>query len=347
MNIARIPNILNITNLSTIKHNYFVNNKYTSDVFIKSPSFGSNIKVNENNSFEEFEKWAEETDFYSKAQKIIDETGEILGSGFEGITYSIPNNDKWVIKQYKRTHLVPGNYKEPKITQLVDNCPKLNIGQPIAQVILPMGGRYGNSFLVMKRQSGNSYGVEQSKRDYMFESSIEKHLSSLKQLSEFPQESFDKCIKDIEYITKQGYVLDCCNPYNFMIDDEKQSINFVDVSQRTNSSKIEYEEVLHSLLGDSFEPDSIDNVDEINCDETQYGEVLYALLDGPFGINFANKFPDYDEKKKEAIKYSEIITKKFINAMASNNVNFTNGPLFEEIIKSGILDKFNLSKYIG
>ena len=56
--------------------------------FKRNVSFKSN---NINNSLDDFIKWSNETDFLSHARKIVEKTGKILGSGFEGITYLIPD----------------------------------------------------------------------------------------------------------------------------------------------------------------------------------------------------------------------------------------------------------------
>lgn len=304
-------------NHSSVEHSYKSNllSKHTDgiktipaqlcrDSFNRNVSFKSD---NIDNTLVDFVKWSNETDFLSKAREIVEKTGEILGSGFEGITYSIPDCDKWIIKEFKRSNLIPSDGNPKGIIPLEDICPALNVGQVIAKVEVPNGEKFVSQYFILKRQSGVSHGISYGDSNNLDEFNIKKHLKSLEILSKFPQESFDKCIQDISYITKQGYQIDCCNPYNFMIDNEKKSINFVDINDRISSG------------------------------HTQYGNVLYSLLDGEFGILFSSS--DLSEEIKETSKkYSDDIALKFFRAMKKTGVKLENSDYFNKLLKSNILN---------
>lgn len=308
MIINKISNI-NSTYFSRQNTNFVFNKPLQNDVFVKTQSFGAKQKEEtDDKSFEEFEKWAQETNFLDDIKEIVDKTGKILGSGFEGVTYEIPGNDRWVIKKYKRGDFVQIHNDKPVITELNDISPKLNIGQEIARVEIPVGERFSCLYYILKRQEGRSFGVPYAYSDSIDNSNIKMHLKSLSKLAKFPQSAFDKCIKDISYVSSQGYKLDCCNPYNFMLDDKTQSINFVDVNER------------------------------IEQGQNQYGEVLYSLLDGQFGTMFSLEKGNNKNEEDLSSQYSDEITLKFIRAMRNNNAKFTNGTYFTKLLESNLLN---------
>lgn len=255
----------------------------------RTVSFGNSKPVC---SYEEFEKWAQETDFLSHAADIVDQTGEILGSGFEGTTYTIPDNDKWVIKEYKRTKMIPIHSDKPTIIKINDQSPELNIGQPIASVRLPINEAYSRTMLILKRQHGKSYGVPYSDRHVINQRNIKLHLESLKMLASFPKESYEQIVKDVVKANEAGYRFDYINPHNIMIDEENKRVNFVDVND-SNS-----------------EPNTI-----------QLSDILYALLDGSFAINF-NKSDASKFDKMQATKSSMEIVYKFQEAIKSCGLRF-------------------------
>ena len=68
-----------------IQYNSYLNN----DIFVKNCSFSGKSESKDEKSFAELKKWAEKTSFIDKVEDIVYRTGRILGSGFEGKTYSI------------------------------------------------------------------------------------------------------------------------------------------------------------------------------------------------------------------------------------------------------------------
>lgn len=283
---------------------YFSHN---NDIFIRTPSFSSDKKLKDTKSFNSLQKWVEETSFLERIQDVIDKTGEILGSGFEGTIYGIPSNTNWVLKKYDRGNLIAVKNDSAKLIHIEDPSPGLNIGQTIARAEIPAGGNYSYVYYILKRQTGKSIGVPLFSAELMTETNIQKHLDTLKKLANAPQKTYNKCINDILYVTNQGYEFDCCNPYNFMFDKEKQEINFVDINDKKTDNNI------------------------------PFGDVLYALLDGKFAINFQNA--DIDPLiKKEANDLSQEVIKKFFKAMTNLSVKFTEGKYFNILLDSNIMD---------
>lgn len=291
---------INYPNKMLPKRNIF---SASGDVFVKSTSFkGTNEPAKDMQSYEEFNKWAKETDFVSKVQDVADRTGRILGSGFEGTTFEIPETDKWVLKQYKRANFIQVSREKPDISEIRDISPELNIGQTIAKIEIPtQNKRFCYVYYILKRQSGNSIGVPYAYADEIDRDNINRHLSSLQKLAALPQSSFDKCVRDVDYVTKQGYEIDCSNPYNFMLDEGKQEIHFVDIN------------------------------DKLRDKTTQHGEVLYALLDGPFGTLYRESDSVDKEEQEKAAKLSDTIIQKYITAMKKCDAQFSSGRYFDGI----------------
>ncbi|MBE7705184.1 MAG: hypothetical protein E7Z90_05160 [Cyanobacteria bacterium SIG29] len=264
--------------------------------------------MNRDNSSEAFEHWAKETDFISRIDEITENPANIIGSGFEGTTYSIPDCEEWVIKEYKRSTFTNVTTPSPEIIKIKDVTPDLNIGQFVALVRKPYGHSATRNTYVLKKQTGTSYGVSYQSKDIVSKDTISTHISSLKKLSEFPQASFDKLIDDIDYITKQGYKFDCDNPYNYLLDTKNKSINFVDVADKLEGNK------------------------------TQFGEVLFALLDANFVQTFENSDLVSVDEKQEAYTYSKQICSKFLKAMVRKNHKFTASPYFDKVYNSKAFD---------
>lgn len=280
---------------------------YGSDFFIKNPSFLGYKNITDEKSYESFINWSNQTNFLSQVREIDERTGEILGYGFEGTTFGIPGTDNWVLKKYNRGNFVAIGNNEAKIIEIKDFSPKLNVGQTISRIEIPAGNKYSYIYYILKRQSGKSIGVPLYAAEDISDINIKSHLEALRTLAAAPQETFDKCIKDIEYITQQGYEFDCGNPYNFMFDRKKQAINFVDIN------------------------------DKLKDNNTQYGDVLYALLDGKFAINF--NASDCDIETKETAKtLSYTIINKYVTAMKKANAKFSEGKFFTELLETDMLN---------
>lgn len=273
--------------------------KSQGDFFVRTTSFTGKENLKDDKTYNEFLKWANDTDFLNRLKDKNNAFGKILGSGFEGTTYEIPQTNNWVLKQYKRGNIILKSTEKPVCFESKDISPNLNIGQSIARIEIPVGNRYTEIYNILKKQSGKSIGVAYSNAENINEKNVKIHTESLRTLSKAPQSTFNKCIKDISEITNIGYEIDCGNPNNFMFDEIKNQINFVDINDKR--------------------------------DKNQYGEVLYALIGGKFAINFENS--EYDKTTKEEVqKLTEEIIKKYNTAMINNNKKYSNGMFFDEIL---------------
>lgn len=295
-------------------NNYQQANCLKQDVFTRTLSFKSaNDKPFDNKSFDEFEKWAKDNNFLDAAVDIVTSSGKIIGSGFEGTTYGIPGTDNWIIKKYKRCDYLKIPNEKPKIIKVEDIAPSLNIGQEIARIEIPAANNFSHVYHILKKQDGKSIGVPYSESNLFNESQMKTHVNFLTTLANIPQESYNKCVKDIRYITQQGLEIDCGNPDNFLINTKNNTINFVDI------------------------------IDKIKTNNTQYGEVLYSLLDGPFEMHIINGDFGINQSEDE-IKNIDEILKKFFTAMKKENVKFSNGRFFDQLINSNIFNSILKTK---
>ena len=299
---SALNSVRNITNIFTNKR-VVSTPQLANDTFVRTCSFG-NAPKEDNKSYEQFKKWSDEVGFLDCAQEIISKTGRIIGSGFESKTYAIPHNEQWVIKQSKRAGLVNVFTPESQILEIKDIAPDLNIGQYIATVKIPLNDRFTQQFYILKKQTGEALGVPYSARNDVNDTTAKVHIDMLKKLSELPQESFDKLISDIDYVTKKGYKFDVANPCNFLLDEARKSINFVGIENKIGMEN-----------------------------NTQYGDVLFALLDGEFGIEF-NKSNRSQSEKEEATTLSQRICSKFMISMIRKNVQFSFTDKFEDVFNS-------------
>lgn len=254
-------------------------------------------------SYEAFKNWADKTDFYSKARRIVEVDGKVLGSGFEGTTYEIPDTDNWVIKKYKRADFIRKSLDEPKLMKIDDISPKLNIGQNIAFIEIPAGKTYSCRYYILKRQTGDTYGVKKEVCENYSQDNIYNHLNTLEKVSAMPDSTFDKYVQDTAYITSQGYEIDYENPANLMLDNSKQEIHFVDIN------------------------------DKFDGESNQYSKVLFSLLDGFFGLNFNNEVEDLETVEKSN-NLSKEVSEKYFAAMKKFNAKFCNDKVLQELVQS-------------
>lgn len=307
-----------LTNINSIKPNFATTrpiiNNLSSDVFVRSvPSFKSQDNSNDDLSFESFNDWVLKTNYLHKVEENPENAkGLLLGAGFEGAVYEIPDTDNWVIKEHKRSSIIPLKSEKPTIVKIDDIIPNMNVGQTIATLRIPCGKNYSYAYYIRKRQTGHTLGVDPKDINYVHSYNINGHLASLKLLAQAPQSTFDKLIADLSKIYDSGYEVDCSNLNNFLFDDKNNSINFVDINDK------------HKNQGN------------------QFGDVLYSLLDTEFYSSFDENIAEEKEAKELSLKYCDSIVNKFLAAMKNNNSKFVFSPYFERLLSTDLLST-NLS----
>ncbi len=297
----------------------------------KKISFHSNINTDvfekttkpcNDYSYQAFKKWADKTNFSSKAVDIAEKSGRCLGKGFEGCVYEIPDCENWVLKSYNRTNFIRHSIDEPEFIELKDILPDYNIGQPVSIVRIPAGKNYSHQYWILKKQKGKTLGISINinwyDKNLLNKSNVNQHINSLKLLANAPQSTYDKFVKDINHISSQGLYIDCDNANNFLFDESAQTINFVDINDKKDSTN-------------------------------QFAEALYAILDGEFGSHFNRSYEECPQKN-EVQEMSKTIINKFCKALKENNFKFRDCGELYDILTSGFsnpnVDGENYDKYI-
>lgn len=302
----KISFIQNTQRISNIKHNQLKkSNNQTSDLFIKSTSFG---QITDNKSYADFDRWAKSTNFKENAKEIIKNPNNYLGKDSEGDSYKIPDCDKWIIKKPKNDHLWPIQVKETTYTEIDDISPRINIGQPIASLRVPLTPRITEHYYIHKAQEGGKLGLHSLLMRNVNSDTSRMHIESLAQVSALEQESYDELVKNITEISRMGYSFDGKKPNNLTLDSKKKRINLTNLAQ--NNTK---------------------NVG-------QFSEVLYALLGGDFSSKF-NHSHRPDSEKEKANYYTNIVCAKFLVAMKNNGSKFELTDNFKDLVTSSVFTR--------
>lgn len=270
-----------------------------SDTFIKQNDNSFQLKT-----YEDLENL-----FYNHglADKIKDALtkGKILGEGFEGIVYAIPGNDDFVVKEYKRSHLIREHLDHPEIKEIKNVPYEINCGQSIAVADIPYNNVY-ERVSILKKQSGQPLGVNFRYCGDVCEYNTKKHIESLRKIAEAEGKTFKFLIRDIQFVSDSMFAFDYNNSNNFLYDEEKSEIRFVDIDDRLSE------------------------------ENKQFAEVLFALLDCNYAVSLNNS--DDDAAKKIAKDLSVKIQKKFFDAMKISDVKFTDSEALNRLLETDILD---------
>ncbi len=159
----------------------------------------------------------------------INDEKNFIGSGFSANAYNIPGIPDYIIR-IERRRFTPQNFINSTIREEKQNELAPNFGQYIAT--------NGHGFYINKKVIGESHslpdwsntiqkiqaGEEIKHRDAKF------FLDKLKNLSEFPQNSFDEIAQNINLLNKYTKSeIDIINPNNLIIDNNTKRIGLIDL----------------------------------------------------------------------------------------------------------------------
>ena len=271
----------------------------TTDTFIRN----SQRAINDDKSFDEFVKFSQRNGFVKRKSL----KGDLIGRGDEAKVYKIDGTNKWVIKQYNRSELIPARITEPTVSKLHDISPELNIGQAIAEVNTPINSTFAAHHFILKKQEGKPIGIPVELSTNFTAEKTKRYLNSLHTLANAPESTYDKLVKDIKYIDEQGLKIKAGNPSNVLYDEKEKQLNFIDVN------------------------------DYKRDDKPQQGEVLYTILGGKYGVNYMNNNTE-DKDYEKAVSDVTAIATKFFKAMTNNGLKFENGKYFNRLLHSKTLN---------
>ena len=183
---------------------------------------------------------------------IIASHDNVLGEGRNKIVYSIPNVAEYVLALLK-SKVKSTNCNICSFEQVKNLLPKFNFGQCIAD--------NNNGLKILNKVNGkphllddyveriNSYTVN---GDITLEDAL-RVMEKLKNLEEFPQESFDFLVQKIIYLNKKNVRIDTINPNNILIEYDTKEINLIDVEFNFHTQNIKppyngYNDIIYLLL---------------------------------------------------------------------------------------------------
>ena len=150
----------------------------------------------------------------------------IIGSGQNSVVYKFSNPllDNWAMKVIKKDSDLQESFKQP-ISKMSDDFENVNMGQAIAEI--------GERVQILKKIPGKSHSISnwstrRAEGTPITAEEAEKFLSDVKQISKFPQKSFDAYAGRLKLIDDNGYKADSFNPNNYLIDYSTKEINIVD-----------------------------------------------------------------------------------------------------------------------
>ena len=191
----------------------------------------------------EFIKWAEENDFLNKGLKESFSEENLLGQGFSNSVYKIEGNDDYVLR-------VPRSYFDPdktdfgdyKIKDTKDKSLKSNFGQQAA--LIQSDDVHKPSIEVLLKQQGITNGnpppsaifeesgkLREGEISYESIERKEHYAKCLKILASMPQSAYDDLIDKFIELDEAGYKFDYYNPNNFLLDEDKGSIEIIDLDK--------------------------------------------------------------------------------------------------------------------
>ncbi len=269
----------------------YLEDALNGDTFVKSaqePFDNEKAKAETPNGFIE---WANETDFIKSGMlKEALKPENLIGEGFEHAVYNIPGNDDFVLRIkrgfYKETQKF--DYDNYDMEDTRDMELDGNYGQQVAVLSdkdKSIKGYLKPSIEVLKKQKGFPNGNPSPRALYnengtlreevlpYEDDSRKRHFArSINALAQMPDETYDQLIEDLLVSGEAGYKFDPENSNNFLIDEENQRINIIDMSPAEKPHKDRFGNTLYALInleflgeymrsGSGYEPE---NPNEIN-----------------------------------------------------------------------------------
>lgn len=276
----------------------------TSDVFVKTSNNVSFKGINKNS----FVDWAEQTDFISKQlPEILANPKNKIGSGFSHSAYTIPGCDDYILRTPNYSQSIDYDFSKAVLKDTEDRNLKVNVGQKVADIEVPLEYGMTSVIEVLKKQTGKSLGVPPSKAVFVEETGElrpgqlpyeakerkEYYADTIHQAAQLPMEAYTKLIDDVIDAANAGYTFDHLNSNNLLIDTKNGSINLIDMDRSKRDANL--------------------------------GNLLYALTNVDYFATFSSaydKTPMSNEQIGQAIGDTIQIIDKFTSAMKEKGLKF-------------------------
>ena len=267
---------LNSAKISTNKKFNNTNLKFCSNEILKELSNIATLNAccagitsfkghTDNSSFEEFNKARLSAGIYSIADLEENITEEnILGTGANSTVYSFnnPKLDKWALKVDKIPFKTNSN---SVFTKTPDNFEGVNMGQEIATA--------GNKYRILKRIQGNVHSIKDW--SYKINGNIPvtelealQFVSSLYEIANFPQSTFDDYAMQLKLLGEKGFKQDSINPNNILVDSKNQKLHIIDFFKADNEAHVNSRiDLINVLLDFSFFDKFYEKLDKTGKEE--------------------------------------------------------------------------------
>lgn len=279
-----------------------------NDCFVKSS----------NQEMGEFTKWAKQTDFLPQGLKNTLREENLLGKGFSNQVYKIDGNDDYVIRLRRSSADEVFNFSQYKIEDTEDKKLKGNYGQEVA--LIKSDDYKLPQIQVLKMQKGITNGnpppaaiyeengeLRAGESAYEDRGRKEHYAQCLQILADMPQEAYEQLLSNVAEIGEAGYKFDYYNPNNFLLDEENQQINMIDLEK----ANTKYNNNPGNLLW------ALSNID--------YLSTYMSSMDN---------VPIEEDDKNKAFENTITILDKYIKAMQNQGLKFENGYEFNNLVSS-------------
>ncbi len=170
-------------------------------------------------TFESFQEYANKNAFLENFPDFITSDNFVNEGRFNSV-YRIPDNPDFLLRIKK----IPSGKPFTGFGPIVDEFPKLNVGQEIA--------RLGKDVTVVVFQTGKPCGIRHHIGDKLFpinKQDTKQFVNYIQTISEFPQNAYNDFVEEVKIVSKPRKI-DWFNPQNVLYDENKKCFNIVDIS---------------------------------------------------------------------------------------------------------------------
>ena len=262
-------------------------------------SFSKRNNVSFRGNGAEFANWMRENEFclHDIQRMICDEN--LIGAGNYSTVFSIPECDEYVLKvsNYDVDSIKTADLSQARL-KINDEELGINIGQKVAAIEIPTIFPMPMEIQVLKKQAGESVGVQppetikENEKSYEDYSRKEKYERTIHKLAQLPVESYEQLLSDFVEADRLGYVFDYLNSNNLLVDEENKKINLIDMEK-------------YGLAGN-------------------LSGLLYSLTNAQYYRTYCDKYymPVSEAQREQATNDTIEIIKKFTLAMKKQGLKF-------------------------
>lgn len=207
----------------------------------------------------DFIKWANDTGFLKYGLKESLSADNFLGKGFNNSVFKIKGNDDYVLRvRNSCSGDFDTGFSDYTIKDKQDKNLKGNFGQTVA--LISSSDYHKPQIEVLMKQQGitncnpppsaiyhEDGTLRADEAPYEATERKEHYAKCLEILANMPQGAYDKLVSELTEIGDAGYKFDYYNPNNFLLDEENESINIIDLEKSSQGYKNDLGNALWAL----------------------------------------------------------------------------------------------------